>query len=59
MREARVAEQERWAFVGHSKSGRLLFVVAVEQGEEAWRMVSAREATPQERKRYEKEGDTD
>ncbi|MFZ5868721.1 MAG: BrnT family toxin [Thermodesulfobacteriota bacterium] len=59
MLNASVAEQERWAFVGYSKGGRLLYVVAVEQTEEAWRIVSAREATPQERKRYEKENDTD
>jgi uncharacterized DUF497 family protein len=59
MLDASVSEQERWALVGYSRSGRLLYVVAVEEGEEAWRIVSAREVTLQERKRYEKENDTD
>ena len=59
MQDASVHDERRWAFIGYSKPGRLLYVVAVEQGDESWRIVSAREATARERKRYEKKDDPD
>jgi len=47
------SEQEpREIIIGHSYVGRLLFVCFVERTE-AVRLISAREATPQERKKYE------
>lgn len=49
--------EQRWIFVGYSKACRLLYVVAVEQGEESWRIISARKLEPEERRRYEKEDD--
>jgi len=36
-----------------------LYVVAVEKGENAWRIISARFASPAERRRYEENDDTD
>ena len=58
MRDASVDEEQRWAFIGYSRRGRLLHVVAVEQGETAWRIISARDVTVTERNRYEKENDS-
>jgi uncharacterized DUF497 family protein len=58
MQDASVHDEQRWGFTGYSKRGRLLYVVAVEQGEEAWRIVSARELTSSERDRYEKKDDS-
>ncbi len=54
--------EERWRIVGYSYSVHPihpLFVVAVEKGEDAWRIISARFATPMERQRYEENNDTD
>ena len=51
--------EQRWVFVGYSKSNRPLCVVAVEEGEESWRIISARQLEPEERRRYEKEDDSD
>lgn len=55
--------EERWDIVGYSTlvgRDRPLFVVAVEKKEEdAWRIISARYATPVERRRYEEDNDTD
>ncbi len=50
--------EERWIVVGQTRSGRIL-VVAVhyyfdEQEEEILRIISAREATPNERRQYER-----
>lgn len=59
MHDAGVHNEQRWGFTGYSKRGRLLYVIAVEQGEHAWRIVSAREVTPSERNRYEKKDDSD
>jgi len=56
--DASVAGEERYAVVGHSKKERLLCVVVKDEGYEAWRIISARPATPQERLRYEEETDS-
>jgi uncharacterized DUF497 family protein len=50
--------EQRWIFVGYSKANRPISVVAVEQGEESWRIISARKLEPEERRRYEKEDDS-
>jgi uncharacterized protein len=50
--------EQRWAFVGYTRRGRLLYVVTAEEGEEAWRIVSARQATSKERSRYEEADDS-
>ena len=44
----------RWEYIGHSYRNNLLYVVTVEETEEEIRIISAREATPSERKQYEK-----
>lgn len=46
--------EKRWGVVGYSESDRLLYVVATEHDDEAWRIISARKATNKERVRYEK-----
>jgi uncharacterized protein len=56
--DASMEGEERYAIMGHSKKGRFLYVVVKDGGEEAWRIISARPATPQERSRYEKETDS-
>lgn len=43
----------RFDYLGHSDRARLLYVVTVEKTEEEIRIISARKATPGERKRYE------
>jgi uncharacterized protein len=58
MEDATVEQEQRWAFVGYSKANRSLYVVAVEQREESWRIISARKLTPEERLRYEEENDS-
>ncbi|GEM_PF-431300 len=52
-----VEGERRWAFIGFTRASLPLYVVAVEEGEEAWRIVSARKLEPEERRRYEKEDD--
>lgn len=47
---------ERAAIIGTSLTSQLLYVVFVEVAEDRVRLISARRATPHERKRYE-EGD--
>lgn len=54
--DASVDEEERLALIGMSESFELLFVVHLEQDGEAIRIISAREASAQERKRYENGG---
>ncbi len=56
--DASVEGEERYAIIGHSKKVRLLYVVVKDDGDEAWRIISARPATPQERIRYEEETDS-
>ena len=53
MEEASRRGEERFALIGYSESGRLLYVVSVEKADEAWRIISARLATKMERYRYE------
>lgn len=55
--DAGVEEEERYAVIGYSDKGRLLYVVVADVGEESWRIISARPVTPQERQRYEEEID--
>ena len=45
-------EDPRWATVGTSRTGRLLVVVYTERGDRV-RIISARPATPRERRQYE------
>ncbi len=45
-------EEERYLVIGESSNGRLLIVSYTERGD-AVRLISAREATPAERKDYE------
>ncbi|MBI5250712.1 MAG: BrnT family toxin [Desulfomonile tiedjei] len=52
--DASAEGEERYAVIGHSKKGRLLYVVK-DEGDEAWRIISARPVTSQERIRYEEE----
>ena len=50
--------EQRWDFIGITKADRALFVVGAEQGDDAWRIISARELDKQERLRYEEEDDS-
>ncbi len=56
--DASVEGEERCSVIGYSKKNRLLCVVVRDEANEAWRIISARPATPQERTRYEKESDS-
>jgi hypothetical protein len=47
-------EEQRFATIGHSARGSLLVVVHVERGDRI-RIISARHATPRERRKYETE----
>ena len=47
-------EEKRSIILGESKAGRLLVVAYAERGKDT-RIISAREATPKERKNYEEE----
>lgn len=58
MEDCSVETEQRWAFIGYSKANRSLYVVAVEQEEENWRIISARKLTPEERFHYEEEDDS-
>ena len=49
-------DPERAILVGQSEEGRVLLVVFLEESEDTIRIISARRATSEERKRYE-EGD--
>ena len=55
--DASVEEETRYAVIGYSDQDRLLYAVVADAGEDAWRIISARPATPRERKRYEEETD--
>jgi uncharacterized protein len=46
-------EEARDAVIGYDTLGRMLFVVHIEVEEEYIRIISARKATPQERKDYD------
>jgi uncharacterized protein len=47
-------QELRWGMTGYSESDRMLYVVATELDDEAWRIISARNATNKEKRRYEK-----
>lgn len=47
-------EEKRFIILGESNAGRLLVVAYAERGKDT-RIISAREATPKERKNYEEE----
>ena len=47
-------QEERAGLIGYSESGRMLYVVSTDREDEAWRIISARKATAQEKRRYEK-----
>lgn len=51
----RVAAERRRGALGSTEDGRLLFVVTVRRGT-AWRVVTARDATASERRRYSRRG---
>ncbi len=55
--DASVEGEQRWAFIGYSKANKSLYVVAAEDGEDAWRIISARKITSEERLRYEEKDD--
>jgi uncharacterized protein len=53
--------EQRFGIVSFALSEHLatpLFVVVADAGEDAWRIISARKATPEERRRYEEEIDS-
>ena len=50
-----VAGEEREAIIGMTSSWQLLYVVYTMRGEEIFRLISAREATKSERRRYEEQ----
>jgi uncharacterized protein len=56
--DASVEEETRYAVIGYSDENRLLYVVVADVDEETWRIISARAATPSERKRYEEADST-
>jgi uncharacterized DUF497 family protein len=49
-------EEQRFVTVGSDLLGRILVVVYAYSGEEAIRLISARKATPKERRAYEEKG---
>lgn len=52
IRDPYAVEEERWITLGTDALGRVLFLVYVWRGERL-RLISARQATPTERKQYE------
>jgi uncharacterized DUF497 family protein len=52
IRDLSSVDEERWVTMGLDASGRLLVVVYTWRGERV-RLISAREATPRERRQYE------
>jgi len=53
--DASVQEEPRAAVIGYTTTHQLLFVVQVEATPECLRLISARRATPQERRQYEED----
>ena len=53
--DATAGEEAREAAIGYTENARLLFVVHLMREEETIRIISARPATPEERKFYERE----
>ncbi len=61
MEDASEEGEQRWAVIAYPLAERFaspLCVIVVEQGDEAWRIISARTVTPEERRRYEEEVDS-
>ncbi len=58
LEDASRTDEIRCGIIGYSESGNILYVVAVDKEDYAWRIVSARKAVRKERIRYEKENDT-
>ena len=52
--DASRSDEQRYGLLGYAESDRMLYVVVTEQAEDAWRIVSARKATKEEQRRYEK-----
>ncbi len=53
--------EQRFGIISFALSEHLatpLFVVVADVGEDSWRIISARKATPEERRRYEEEIDS-
>ena len=57
MRDPSAHEEERWVTLGLDALGRVLVVVYAWRGESV-RVISARKATPRERRRYEEGHET-
>lgn len=56
--EAHAKDEARWIATGFSNRGRVLLVVFVIRGDKA-RIISARKASPAERRRYESQIESD
>jgi uncharacterized DUF497 family protein len=56
--DASVDDEQRYGFLGYSRQ-RLLYVVAADETGEAWRIVSARQATSKKKAHYEEAHDSD
>ncbi|MBI2759827.1 MAG: BrnT family toxin [Chloroflexi bacterium] len=52
---SRTEQEARWAFIGRTEAGRLLFVVFARRGHEV-RVVTARDASATERQVYRRRG---
>lgn len=53
--DASVPEEARDAAIGYTTASQLLFVVHVETASDCLRLISARRATPHDRRQYEEE----
>lgn len=53
--DASVPEERRDAAIGYTTTSQLLFVVHVETASDCLRLISARRATPHDRRQYEEE----
>ncbi len=53
--DAHSQEEERLFLLGRSAHNRLLAVQFTERGDELFRIISARQATPRERRKYEED----
>jgi uncharacterized protein len=53
--DASVEDETRFGIIGYSYKNQLLYVVVADLGDTTYRLISARLATPKERKRYEED----
>jgi uncharacterized protein len=53
--DAGVENETRFGIIGYSPQNKLLYVVIADIGDTTYRIISARPATPKERKRYEED----